>query len=73
MRNPARNVLYCLLALLASAALIRLGTGREAEVGEHWTSIAPLFLGVAIAPFALVIAIFAAVLALATFLLARRT
>jgi hypothetical protein len=57
MRNPARMILYCLLALFASAGLIWLGARREALIGEHWTSIAPLVLGFAVAPFALVILI----------------
>jgi GNAT superfamily N-acetyltransferase len=38
MRSPGRNALYCLVALLASAGLIRLGIGRGQKMGEHWTS-----------------------------------
>lgn len=57
MRNPARHALYCLLALVASAGLVRLGFGGEARTGEHWTSIVPVFIGLAILPFALAILI----------------
>lgn len=57
MRNPAGKALYCLLALAASAGLIWLGLGRESRIGEHWTSIVPLFIGFAILPFALIISI----------------
>lgn len=57
MRNPARMILYCLLALLASAGLIWFGGGRVARSDEHWTSTVPLFLGFAVAPFALLILI----------------
>lgn len=54
MRNPVRKALYCLLALLAAAALTRLGIGREQSIGEDWTAILPIFIGLGIAPFALV-------------------
>ncbi|HEX8214463.1 MAG TPA: hypothetical protein VF582_03210 [Allosphingosinicella sp.] len=53
MRNPARKALYCLLALAAGVALVRLGVTHELRVGEHWTSIVPLLIGFAVAPFAL--------------------
>lgn len=55
MRNPARMALCRLLALAASAGLSWIGAGLEAGIGEHWTSLAPLFLGLAAAPLALVI------------------
>ncbi len=54
MRNPARKALYCLLALLAGAALIWFGAAREQRVGESWTAIAPLALGFTLAPFGFV-------------------
>lgn len=54
MRNPSRKVLYCLLALIVGAGLIRFGFGREQRIGEHWSSIVPIFLGFGIVPFALV-------------------
>jgi hypothetical protein len=54
MRNPARKALYCLLALLAGAGLIWFGAGRQARIGEHWTSIAPIIVGFALAPFGFV-------------------
>lgn len=54
MRNPARKALYCLFALVAGAALIRFGFGREQRIGDHWSSIVPIFLGFGIAPFAFV-------------------
>ncbi|HYI39439.1 MAG TPA: hypothetical protein VE053_03885 [Allosphingosinicella sp.] len=54
MRNPARKALYCLLALVAAAAMIRLGFGREQSIGEHWTAIVPICIGLGIAPFAFV-------------------
>jgi hypothetical protein len=54
MRNPARKALYCLIAVLAGAALIWFGAGREQRIGEHWTSIAPIFVGLGIAPIAFV-------------------
>jgi hypothetical protein len=57
MRNPARKILYCLLALVVSAGLILFGIERHEAIGEHWTSIVPLFVGFTIAPFALVILI----------------
>ncbi len=63
MRNPARKALYCLIAVLAGAALIWFGAGREQRVGEHWTSIVPLFVGFALAPIGFVILIQALFLA----------
>lgn len=54
MRNPARKALYCLIALLAGAALIRFGAMREGRTGEHWTAIVPLVLGFILVPFGLV-------------------
>lgn len=54
MRNPLRKALYCLLALLAAGVLIRVGIGIERRIGGHWQAIVPLFLGLTIAPFALV-------------------
>lgn len=54
MRNPARKALYCFLALLLAAAAIRLGIGREQRIGEDWTAIVPILIGLGIAPFALV-------------------
>lgn len=54
MRNPSRKALYCLLALIAGAVLIRFGFGREQRIGEHWSSIVPIFLGFGIVPFAFV-------------------
>lgn len=53
MRNPARKALYCFLALVAGAALIWFGAGRE-QIGEHWSAIVPVALGFTVAPFALV-------------------
>jgi hypothetical protein len=54
MRNPSRKALYAFLALLAAAALIRFGVAREQRIGEDWTAIVPIVLGLGIAPFALV-------------------
>lgn len=54
MRNPARKALYCLLAVLAGAALVWFGVAREQRIGEDWSSIGPAFLGLCIAPFAFV-------------------
>jgi len=54
MRNPARKALYCLIALLAGAALIWFGAGREQRIGEHWTAIAPVLVGFTLAPFGFV-------------------
>jgi hypothetical protein len=54
MRNPARKAFYFLLALIAGAGLVWFGAVREGRVGEHWTAIAPLLLGFAVAPFAFV-------------------
>ena len=54
MRNPARKALYCLIALLAGAALIWFGAGREQRVGEDWTAIVPIALGFTLAPFGFV-------------------
>jgi hypothetical protein len=55
MRNPARMAIYCLIAVLAGAALVWLGASRLERIGEDWTSIVPGFIGLAIAPFALVL------------------
>lgn len=57
MRNPAGKALYCLIAVIAGAALIWFGAGREQRVGEDWTAIGPLFVGFAIAPIAFVVLI----------------
>ncbi|MEA3052467.1 MAG: hypothetical protein QOG72_1370 [Sphingomonadales bacterium] len=54
MRNPARKALYHLLALVAGSALIWFGILREQRIGEDWSSIGPAFLGLSVAPFALV-------------------
>lgn len=54
MRNPARKALYCLLALLAGAALIWFGALRHERIGEDWGSIAALALGFTLAPFGFV-------------------
>ena len=54
MRDPAREALYCLIVLLAAVAAIRFGVLREEWIGEHWTAIVPILLGLAAAPFALV-------------------
>jgi hypothetical protein len=54
MRNPARKALYCLLALLAGAALVWFGAVREQRIGEDWTAIVPAFLGLGVAPIAFV-------------------
>lgn len=54
MRNPARKALYFLLALIAGAGLVWFGAVREQRIGEDWTAIAPIFVGLGIAPFALV-------------------
>lgn len=52
MRNPARKALYCLIALLCGAGLVRFGVLREQRIGEDWTAIAPLALGLAMVPIA---------------------
>lgn len=54
MRNPARKALYFLLALLAGAGLLWFGAVREGRIGEDWTAIVPMVLGLAVAPFAFV-------------------
>ena len=54
MRNPARKALYCLLALLAGAALIWFGASRQQRIGDDWTSLAPIALGFTLAPFGFV-------------------
>lgn len=54
MRNPARKALYCLIALVVGAALVWLGALRQLRVGEDWVSIGAAFLGLGIAPIALV-------------------
>ena len=55
MRNPARKALHCLLACLAGAGLVWIGAMREQRIGEHWTAIVPIFAGLAVAPFAIVL------------------
>lgn len=50
MRDPARKALYCLIAVLAGAALIGFGAFRHQRIGEDWASIVPIFLGLAFAP-----------------------
>ena len=45
--------LYCLLALIVGAGLIRFGFGRS-EDRRAWSSIVPIFIGFGIVPFALV-------------------
>lgn len=57
MRNPARKAVYCLIAVLAGAALVWFGVGREQRIGEHWTSIGPVFVGLGIAPISFVLLI----------------
>jgi hypothetical protein len=57
MRNPARKALYFLLAGLAGAALVWFGAAREQRMGEDWTAIAPIFLGLSVAPFAIVLTV----------------
>jgi hypothetical protein len=54
MRDPARKALYCLIAVLAGAALIWFGAWRREHIGEGWTSIVPIFVGLGSAPFGLV-------------------
>jgi hypothetical protein len=54
MRNPARKTLYCLIALLLSAALIWFGAVRLERLKEDWPGVGAAVLGFAIAPFALV-------------------
>ncbi len=54
MRNPARKALYCLLALLAGAALIRFGALRHERIGEDWRSLVALVVGFCLAPFGFV-------------------
>lgn len=54
MRNPGRKALYWLLALLAGAALIRLGASRHEASGGDWTATVPLVLGFTVAPLAFV-------------------
>lgn len=54
MRNPARKALYFLLATLAGAGLVWFGAIREARIGEDWTAIVPMVVGMAVAPFAFV-------------------
>lgn len=54
MRNPARKAVYCLIAVLAGAALIWFGALRHEQVGEDWASIAALALGFTLVPFGLV-------------------
>ncbi len=55
MRNPARKALYCLLLVLASAALIAFGAWREQSLDEDWTAVGPILLGFALLPFPLYI------------------
>lgn len=57
MRDPARMALYCLLALVGAMALIWFGADRQGRVGEEMSSFVPLFLGFAVAPFAVAILI----------------
>lgn len=57
MRDPARKALYFLLAGLAGAALVWFGAEREQRIGEDWTAITPILLGLAIAPFAIVLTV----------------
>jgi hypothetical protein len=57
MRDPARKALYCLLAVLAGAALIWFGALRHTRIGEDWSSIVALALGFTLAPFGLVLLI----------------
>ena len=54
MRNPARKALYCLIAVLAGAALVWFGALRHERIGEDWTSIVALALGFTFAPFGFV-------------------
>lgn len=55
MRNPARKALYCLLLVAASAGLIWFGAYRQETVGDHWTGVVPILLGLALLPFPLYI------------------
>jgi hypothetical protein len=57
VRDPARKALYFLLAGLAGAALVWFGAEREQRIGEDWTAITPILLGLAIAPFAIVLTV----------------
>jgi hypothetical protein len=57
VRDPARKALYFLLAGLAGAALVWFGAAREQRIGEDWTAIVPILLGLAIAPFAIVLTV----------------
>lgn len=62
MRNPGRKALYCLVALLAGAALIRFGALRQERGIEDWASVAALAAGFTFAPFGfvyLIVALFA--------------
>jgi len=63
MRNPLRKACYFLIAGLAGAALVWFGAVREERIGEDWTAIVPILLGLTVAPFAflfMVQALFAA-------------
>lgn len=59
MRNPGRKALYCLLALVAGAALIILGALRLERGIEDWASVAAIATGFTLAPFGLVYLIMA--------------
>jgi hypothetical protein len=48
MRNPARKALYCFLALLVSAALIRYGALRLERIEEDLRGAGAVALGLAI-------------------------
>lgn len=53
MRNPARKAIYALTALLVGAWLFRFGALRIEEIGEHWTAVVPMVVGLAVLPFSL--------------------
>lgn len=55
MRNPARKALYCLIALLAGAALIRFGALRLERIEDDVTAAAAIAIGFALVPFPLYI------------------
>jgi hypothetical protein len=57
MRNPARTALYWLIAVLAGAASVWFGAAREQRIGEDWTAIVPIFLGLGLAPIGFVLLI----------------
>jgi hypothetical protein len=50
VRNPARKALYCLVAVIAGAAMVWFGAVRQQRIGEDWSAIVPGLVGFALAP-----------------------